>query len=75
MICLICRQAETVDGFTSVVLERGEMRFTVLSVPARSCPGCGEAYLEASVAEQLLESAERKFSAGDRHDIEAYDSL
>jgi YgiT-type zinc finger domain-containing protein len=58
MLCLICRQAETVDGLASVTFERGEMRFTVKDVPARVCPSCGEAYVEEDVAAQLLRDAE-----------------
>jgi YgiT-type zinc finger domain-containing protein len=58
MICLICRQAETLDGLTSVHFERGEMRLVVNHVPARLCPSCGEAYVEEQVAVRLLREAE-----------------
>jgi len=54
MNCLICRQAELVGGLTSVQLERSEMQFVIMHVPARVCPGCGEAYMEEQVAEALL---------------------
>lgn len=64
MVCLICRQAETVDGFTSVVFERGEFRLVVQSVPARVCPGCGEAYVDEDVAARLLRDAEHISKAG-----------
>ncbi len=57
MICLICRQAEIVDGLTSVKFERGEMRLVVNSVPAWICPSCGEAYVEEDTASQLLRIA------------------
>ena len=69
MICLICRQAETVDGLTSVTFERDEMRLVVKDVPARICPSCGEAYVEEDVAVQLLREAEEMSKAGK---IEAY---
>jgi len=65
MICLICRQAETVDGLTSVTFERGEMRLVVKDVPARVCPSCGEAYVEEDVAVQLLREAEAMSAAGE----------
>jgi len=58
MICLICRQAETVDGLTSVHFERGEVRVVVKDVPARVCPSCGEVYVEEDVAVRLLRDAE-----------------
>ena len=64
MVCLICRQSETVDGFTSVLFERGEFRLVVQSVPASVCPGCGEAYVVEDVAARLLRDAERISKAG-----------
>lgn len=64
MLCLICRQTETVDGFTSVKFERDEIRLTVNSVPARVCPSCGEAYVDEEVAVQLLRDAQEMSRAG-----------
>jgi YgiT-type zinc finger domain-containing protein len=64
MICLICRKAETVDGLTVVTLQRAEFRLTVQSVPARLCPGCGEAYVEEAVARQLLRVARQHSGDG-----------
>ena len=58
MICLICRQAEIVDGLTTVHFERGEMRLVVNHVPAQICPSCGEAYVTEEVTVQLLRQAE-----------------
>jgi YgiT-type zinc finger domain-containing protein len=64
MICLLCQEAEIVDGLTSVNFERGELRLMVSGVPARVCPNCGEAYLEEDVAIWLLQSAEARREAG-----------
>jgi YgiT-type zinc finger domain-containing protein len=64
MNCLLCRQSETVDGLTTVDFKRGEMKLTVNNVPARVCPGCGEAYVEEDVAVRLLTDAEEKYQAG-----------
>ena len=64
MICLICRQSEIIDGLTSVLFERGEFRLVVNSVPARLCPGCGEAYVDDDVAMHLLKEAEEMYEAG-----------
>ena len=58
MICLICRQAEIVDGLTTVHFERDEMRLVVNNVPAQICPSCGEAYVTEEVTVQLLRQAE-----------------
>ena len=65
MICLICRQAKTVDRLTSVTFERGEMRLVVKGVPARVCPSCGEAYVGEDVALKLLREAEEVSAAGE----------
>jgi len=64
MICIVCRQAETFDGFTHVVFERGEFRLIVNGVPARVCQSCGEAYLQQAVAEHLLRFARGMSEAG-----------
>ncbi len=72
MICLICRQAETVDGLTSVHFERGEMRLVVNHVPARLCPSCGEAYVEEQVAVSLLREAEAMSAAGEMESVLEY---
>ena len=53
MKCVLCHQAETVAGTTSVLLERGLMTLTVKHVPARICPNCGETYADETVAANL----------------------
>ena len=75
MLCLICRQAETVHGLTSVTLERGEMKLTVSNLPARICPSCGEAYVEEDVAVRLLRGAEERSAAGELDDVIEYDRV
>lgn len=72
MICLICRQAETVDGFTSVTFEHDEMRLVVNHVSARICPSCGETYVEEDVAVRLLRDAEAMSAAGELHGVIEY---
>jgi YgiT-type zinc finger domain-containing protein len=72
MICLICTDAETVDGLTTVRFERGEMRLVVNSVPARVCPSCGEAYVDEQVAVSLFRSAEAMSAAGEMDSIMEY---
>ena len=73
MICLICRQAETVTGLVSVHFERGQMRLEINDVPARVCPRCGEAYMEEAVAVQLLKGAERISAVGRMNEVVTYD--
>jgi YgiT-type zinc finger domain-containing protein len=75
MICLICRQAEIIDGFTTVHFERGETRLVVNKVPAQICPSCGEAYVTEEVTVQLLRQAELMSEDGIREkDVEYSDA-
>lgn len=75
MKCLVCRQAELVDGVTSVTLERDEIKLVVNDVPARICPSCGEAYVGEEVAVELLRSAERMSEAGMQDQVRGYEAL
>ena len=72
MICLICGQAETVDGLTSAQFERREMRLVVNNVPAQVCPSSGEAYVKEQVAVSLLRGAEELSAAGEDDGIRDY---
>ena len=46
MKCLICKQAETQPGVTTITLERDGLTLVVKQVPAQVCPNCGEAYVD-----------------------------
>jgi YgiT-type zinc finger domain-containing protein len=72
MKCFICNQAETVDGTTSVLLERGQMTLTVTNVPARICPDCGEAYADETVTANLLRQAETMALSGTKVEAQEY---
>jgi YgiT-type zinc finger domain-containing protein len=72
MICLICRQAEIVDGLTSIIFERGEVRLVVNKVPVYVCPSCGEAYVDEDVSMQLLQDAEEMSAAGETDNVMEY---
>lgn len=74
MNCLLCRQAEIANGFTSVTLERGEIQLVVNNVPARICSNCGEAYVDANVAVHLLWEADLSSMAGTQSETRDYDS-
>lgn len=72
MICVVCRQAETEPGTTTVTLTRGKLTFVVRAVPARVCPNCGEAYVDETAASQLLSTAEQLAQAGAQVDVREY---
>jgi YgiT-type zinc finger domain-containing protein len=75
MKCLICRQAELINGQTSIHLERNEMQFVIHHVPALVCPGCGEAYVEERIAEVLLLQAAEIAETGVLDGIFEYNSI
>jgi YgiT-type zinc finger domain-containing protein len=75
MICLICRQAETVDGFVSVNFARGEMDLVINNVPARVCYACGEASVNEQVAVHLLRCAEELSKAGIMESVIEYNRI
>jgi len=72
MKCVICRQAEVIPGQTTITLERGDLTLVVKNVPALVCPNCGEAYLDATVTEQLLKDAEVMVERGALVDVRQY---
>jgi YgiT-type zinc finger domain-containing protein len=72
MNCLICRQADIVDGLTSVTFERDEFRLVVNNVPARVCTNCAEAFLVEDVAIRLLSEAETVLAQGMMDDVIEY---
>lgn len=72
MNCLICRQAEIVDGFTSITFERDEFKLVIKHVPAQICPNCGDAVVDEDVAIRLLSLAEDASKQGMRDDVREY---
>lgn len=72
MRCVVCRQAETRDGVTTVTLERGTSTFVVREVPAQVCPNCGEAYVDSVVTAELLRSSEDLARTGAQIDVRRY---
>ena len=75
MKCVICHEAETVLGLTSVLLERGQMSLTVTNVPARVCPNCGEAYADETVTANLLRQAEKMAREGIKVETREYNEM
>ena len=72
MRCVVCKQADTRPGVTTVTLERGDSTFVVREVPAQVCPNCGEDYVDEKVAAELLRSAEELSRAGTQLDVRRY---
>lgn len=72
MRCVVCKQADTESGVTTVMLQRGEATFVVRAVPAKICPNCGEDYVDSKVAAELLRSSEDLSRAGAQLDVRRY---
>lgn len=58
MKCAYCRQGETVPGVVTTTLQRGETTIIIKGVPAHVCDVCGEYYLDAPVAQRVVEMGE-----------------
>ncbi len=72
MRCLICNQAETIPGTTTVTLERDSLTMVIKKVPAQVCPNCGEAYVDEGTAAQLLKTANQTARYGAFVDVRQY---
>ena len=72
MKCLICKQAETQPGVTTVTLERDGLTLVVKSVPAQVCPNCGESYVDEDAVNQLLKTADQMARSGTLVDVRQY---
>ncbi len=72
MKCVVCKQAETRPGVTTVTLERDGSTFVVREVPAQVCPNCGEDYVDATVTAELLRSTDELARSGAQVDIRRY---
>jgi YgiT-type zinc finger domain-containing protein len=72
MKCIVCKQAETSAGTTTVTLDRQGATFVFKDVPAQVCPNCGEDYLDDTVSSSLLQSADAMVAAGTQVEIRRY---
>ena len=70
--CVVCKQAETKPGTTTVTLERGGLTVVFKGVPAQVCPNCGEDYVDSSVADQLLRDAEQTARNGTQVEVRQF---
>ena len=72
MTCLICKNAETEAGSTTVTLERDALTLVLKAVPASVCPNCGESYVNDEVAGRILETAEELSRSGAQIDVRQF---
>ena len=59
MKCVVCKLADTRPGVATITLRRGGATFVLNEVRAHVCPNCGEEYVDAKVAAEVLRSTEK----------------
>ena len=72
MKCMICKYGETVDGFTTVTLEKNGATIVFQKVPALVCDNCGEKYLKSEVSSAVLKKEKEIIAGGVKVDIRDY---
>ena len=72
MKCMICKHGETVDGFTTVTLEKDGSTIVFHKVPAQVCDNCGEQYIKGEITSALLIKAKEIIESGVKVDIRDY---
>ena len=60
MKCVVCKETDTRRGVVTIRLRRGEATCVVNDVLAQVCPNCGEEYLDAEVAAEVLRSSQEQ---------------
>ncbi len=72
MKCMICKHGETIQGTTTVTLEKGSSTIVFKDVPALICDNCGEKYVDEKITKDLLKSAADIIKSGAEVDIRKF---
>ena len=64
MKCAICKEGETVDGLSTVTVERNGAILFFKDVPALVCANCGEAYFTSEISRKLYGLAQDAIEKG-----------
>lgn len=72
MKCMICKHGSTVDGTTTVTLEKNGATIIFKNVPAQICANCGEKYVDGMITKELLKRAQEIYQSGAQVDIREY---
>lgn len=73
MRCVICKNGETKDGFTTITLEKEGSTIVFKEVPAKVCDNCGESYIDGDITKDLLNKAREIIKKGVEVDIRKYE--
>ena len=69
---MICKHGETLNGATTVTLERGTATIVFKDVPAMICENCGEKYIDEATTKELLRKANELIANGTEVDIRRF---
>ncbi|MBI5559312.1 MAG: type II toxin-antitoxin system MqsA family antitoxin [Deltaproteobacteria bacterium] len=64
MKCAICKNGNTEEGITTIVLEQNDLTLVFKNVPAEVCNNCGEEYISADVNRAVLQHARKEKKRG-----------
>ena len=69
---MICKHGETVNGTTTITLEKNGATIVFQKVPALVCDNCGEKYVDDKITTTLLEDANAIIARGAKVDIREF---
>ena len=69
---MICKYGETLNGFTTVTLEKNGATVIFQKVPVLVCDNCGEKYIKSEITSELLKKAREIIKGGVKVDICEY---
>ena len=72
MKCVICKHGETIEGTTTITLERASSTLVFKDVPAQVCDNCGEKYVDQQTTQTLLKKANELIENGTEVDIRKF---
>jgi len=64
MECVICKNGNTFDGITTIILEKDNSVIVIKDVPAKICENCGHYYLNEESASKVLAFAQETARKG-----------
>ena len=64
MKCSVCKNGETLNGFTTVTLEREGSVIVFKDVPAEICDNCDEYYLDEVTSKRIFKEADKAVKQG-----------
>ena len=64
MKCVICKNGETHQGFSTVTIERNESIIVFKKVPSQICDNCGEYYLDEKITASIMKQANEAIKNG-----------